>query len=73
MKMFTRINYKEVCIITSCPMCGCGNEVEVNEADYWDWDDGALVQNAFPYLPAEKREMLITGLCPTCWNKMING
>ena len=40
-----KINYKEVCVITQCPFCGRGNEVEVNEADYWDWDDGALAEH----------------------------
>lgn len=65
----TKINYKEVCVITQCPFCGRGNEVEVNEADYWDWDDGELAQVAFPYLSADEREMLITGICPQCWNK----
>jgi hypothetical protein len=68
--MPTRINYKEVCVVTRCPFCGRGNEVEVNEADYWDWDDGMLVQDAFPYLSADEREMLISGICPTCWDKM---
>lgn len=67
-----RINYKEVCVVTSCPMCGHANEVEVNEADYWDWDDGMLAQDAFPYLSADEREMLISGICPTCWNKMFS-
>lgn len=70
--MSTRINYKEVCVVTQCPFCGRGNEVEVNEADYWDWDDGMMVQAAFPYLSAGEREMLITGICPTCWNKMFD-
>lgn len=65
-----RINYKEVCVVTRCPFCGRGNEVEVNESDYWDWQDGELVQNAFPYLSADEREMLISGICPTCWDKM---
>lgn len=65
-----RINYKEVCVVTRCPFCGRGNEVEVNESDYWDWQDGELVQNAFPYLSADEREMLITGICGECWDKM---
>ena len=68
--MSTRINYKEICVVTQCPFCGRGNEVEVNEADYWDWDDGKLAQDAFPYLSADEREMLISGICPTCWDKM---
>ena len=62
-----KINYKEVAVITRCPMCGRGNEVEVNEADYDDWSDGVLAQVAFPYLNADEREMLISGICPTCW------
>lgn len=71
--MSTRINYKEVCVVTQCPFCGRGNEVEVNETDYWDWDDGMMVQDAFPYLSAGEREMLISGCCSTCWNKMFGG
>jgi hypothetical protein len=65
-----KINYKEVCVITACPFCGHAHEVEVNEVDYWDWQDGELAQNAFPYLSADEREMLISGICPTCWDKM---
>ena len=65
-----KINYKEVTVITACPFCGHANEVEVNEMDYLDWQDGMLVQEAFPYLSADEREMLISGICPTCWAKM---
>ena len=64
-----KINYKEVCVITRCPFCGRANEVEVNDIDYLDWQDGEFVQNAFPYLSADEREMLISGICPTCWDK----
>ena len=65
-----KINYKEICVVTQCPFCGRGNEVEVNETDYWDWEDGMLAQDAFPYLSTSEREMLISGCCPTCQNKM---
>ena len=65
-----KINYKEVCVVTACPFCGHAHEVEVNEMDYLDWQDGELAQNAFPYLSADEREMLISGICPTCWDKM---
>lgn len=68
--MPTKINYKEVCVVICCPFCGRGNEVEVNENDYFDWDDGASAQVAFPYLSKYEREMLISGTCPTCWDKM---
>lgn len=68
-----KVNYKEVCVVTVCPFCGRGNEVEVNENDYWDWQDGILAQIAFPYLSAEEREQLISGICPICWEKTFGG
>ncbi len=66
----TRINYKEVTVVTRCPICGHGNFVDVNENDYDDWCDGTKAQVAFPYLAAWEREMLISGICPTCWDAM---
>lgn len=67
--MMIKINYKKICIITRCPFCGQENEVKVNESDYWAWENGELVQVAFPYLSANERKMLIFGICPTCWEK----
>ena len=68
-----KINYKEVTVVTRCPFCGHGNEVEVNEMDYLDWQDGVHAQDAFPYLSADEREMLISGICPTCWERTFGG
>lgn len=66
-----KVNNHEVCIVTRpCPFCGRSYEVEVNYMDYLDWQDGELVQDAFPYLSANEREMLISDICPTCWDKM---
>lgn len=63
-------NFHEITVVTYCPFCGKAHEVEVNEIDYLDWEDGELAQNAFPYLSADDREMLISGICPDCWNSM---
>lgn len=68
-----KINYKEICVVQYCPFCGKGQEVEVNEQDYWDWEDGTLAQEAFPYLSADEREVLISGICHTCWDSMFGG
>lgn len=54
----------------NCPFCGEYHEVLVSEADYAEWQGGELAQNAFPYLTAEEREILISGICPDCWGKM---
>ena len=69
MKM--KINYKEICVVTYCPFCGHAHEIEVNEADYDDWKDGILLaQDAFPYLSADERETLISGICGECWDNL---
>ena len=57
-------------VVTYCPFCGEETIVLVNFEDYADWQDGKLAQNAFPYLSADEREMLKTGICPTCWTAM---
>lgn len=31
------------------------------------------IQECFPDEPADWREMLITGICPECWNKIFGG
>ncbi len=67
--MSTRINYKEVGVATQCPFCGHTHEVEVNKVDFLDWLAGMMAQDAFPYLSADEREMLITGIDSKCWNK----
>ena len=51
---------------TVCPFCGVVNFITVNKDDYDAWRNGELVQNAFPYLDADEREMLISGICPDC-------
>ena len=55
-------------IETRCPFCGQTHEVEVYENDYRGWELlGMPAQRAFPYLSADDREMLISGICPECW------
>lgn len=59
-----------ITLTTRCPICGRTYEVEVLLQDYFAWEAGALVQDAFPYLSDDEREMLISGICPTCWDEM---
>jgi len=34
------------------------------------WRDGTLIQNAFPYLYPNERELLLTGFLPEDWENM---
>lgn len=56
-----------------CPICGQYHEVLVYEDDYEAWVNGDLLaQEAFPYLTASEREILISGICPVCWVHMFD-
>lgn len=55
-----------------CRLCGNLHKVEVAENDFLAHLKGEKkVQEIFPYLSAEDRELLISGICPKCWNDII--
>ncbi len=53
-----------------CVRCSQESAISANPRDVEAWRDGVLIQDAMPYLDADQREMFISGICPTCWNKM---
>ena len=50
-----------------CRQCGKQFFIAVLREDYDKYEKGALVQDAFPYLSADNREMIISQTCPECW------
>ena len=42
----------------------------VSNHDLKRWEDGELIQDAMPYLSAGERELLISGVCGKCFDKM---
>jgi hypothetical protein len=57
-------------VVKTCPDCNEENHVFVLTLDHKTWMNGAYVQNAFPYLSADEREILISGMCGKCYDKM---
>ena len=55
---------------TECPHCHKQAALTVDVEGYNRWKRGELIQVALPALTADQREALITGVCPTCWDKM---
>jgi hypothetical protein len=53
-----------------CSCCDAVYTFVVLPEAYESWQNGAFVQDAFPSMPREWREMLISGTCPSCWNEM---
>ncbi len=56
-----------VAINTQCPFCGAQHVVKCKQEEYDNWNSGMLIQDAMPNASADKRELLMTGICPTCF------
>jgi hypothetical protein len=54
-----------------CGMCKKGYTLRVNlsDLDRWNHKDG-LAQDIFPYLSPDERELLISRICGTCFDKV---
>lgn len=53
-----------------CPLSGKEWRLTgLNSVAYGDWKDGMLIQEAFPQLNKDQRELLITGITPEAWNQ----
>jgi hypothetical protein len=57
-------------IEVACPKCGTAHTIIVFKEDVKKYQQGALIQDAFPYMDRSVREMLISGLCSECWDKL---
>lgn len=53
-----------------CWHCGKAGFLELPSSGIEQYEAGVHVQNAFPDLPAEIREQIITGIHPECWKTM---
>lgn len=63
----------DITVVTpNCWQCGSAGTLTVNARAYEAFQNGALVQDAFPDLAPPIREQLKTGVHPACWNSMLN-
>lgn len=62
---------EKVTVPVKCRRCGQIVKLRVYPIDIDRYNtEGLLAQDAFPYLAPEKREILISGVCPDCWDDM---
>jgi len=54
--------------------CTCGEMVTLNvhRTDYDRWTGGENIQTVFPLFRPDIREMMISGTCQKCWDKMFS-
>ena len=53
-------------VIATCPFCGEQTDLIVPTRDFFKYQDGALVQEAFPDRSIEDREIITSGMCRDC-------
>ena len=54
-----------------CTMCHTKHTILVPTAGYKLWASGqAKIQDALPCLSADERELLLSNVCPKCWDKL---
>lgn len=53
-----------------CLHCKTSSDLIVRRTDYQKWVAGAYIQQAFPEMPHEIREQLISGTHPACWKEI---
>jgi hypothetical protein len=56
--------------IIRCIHCNKNYDVWADPDDLTAWSEGELIQVALDYLSDDERELLLSGTCGTCWDKM---
>ena len=60
-------------IVTECPYCHRKHVFTITDEQFNKYANGeSYIQTIFPELTAPEREMLITGICEECWNKIFS-
>ena len=54
-----------------CCVCGEHDTLLLRMAELEKWKAGVFVQDAFPRLSAGKREQLVSGIHPDCWDSAV--
>ncbi len=61
-------------VFRTCRLCFKCNVVKIGRNDYLDWSlNGTYIQDAAPYLSVDDRELLISGICGSCFDVLYEG
>lgn len=59
-----------VVLEATCSMCKKTKRIIVDPTGYHKWLNGTLIQNALPDVPSQDRELLISGICGSCFDNL---
>lgn len=55
----------------TCASCGSITPITVKGNDLYDYHHGKYIQDAFPYISKDDRELMISGICGNCFSLMM--
>jgi len=55
-----------------CLVCGQAARITVAKDSYVLWAGGAYVQDAFPSMSSDERELLVSGTHKECWDVLFD-
>ena len=70
--MVAIVNRRDKIIKITCMECLETFNLRVDADDHFSWQHGVLIQDAFPYLNAGERELLISGYCSDCFDSIFS-
>lgn len=53
-----------------CRVCKEYIQISATPSQVQAWKEGLLIQKAMPNVPADERELLISGICGSCFDEM---
>jgi hypothetical protein len=59
-------------IVNTAPCIGCGHSTQLTllRSEVDQYRKGAFVQDAFPFMTADERELIVSGTHPACWRRL---
>jgi len=59
---------EQIIIKKTCNQCNELHQIHIYKEDYKAWENSKLIQEAMPYVPKDIRELLISGICGSCFD-----
>lgn len=57
----------------NCKRCNEPQYLLAKPQDIQAWMEGVSIQDALHYLTPDERELIISGICSTCWEELFGG
>ena len=55
-------------ITRQCIACNKKSTITVDAVAYANWENGMMIQDAFPEMSSDQRELVMTGTHAECWD-----